>query len=112
MFDKVLIANRGEIAIRVMRAATELGKKTVAVYAEEDKLSLHRFKADESYLIGQGKGPVAAYLDIESIVATAKEKGVDIHRNDCVELVDDFPEKRRVYKVRARKFFGPWSHRG
>ena len=41
-----------------------------------------------------------------------KEKGVDIHRNDCVELVDDFPEKRRVYKVRARKFFGPWSHRG
>ena len=52
-FKKILIANRGEIAIRVMRAATELGKRTVAVYAEEDKLSLHRFKADEAYRIGE-----------------------------------------------------------
>ena len=77
MFRKILVANRGEIAIRVMRAANELGKKTVAIYAEEDKLGLHRFKADEAYLVGQGKGPVAAYLDIESIVALAKEKGVD-----------------------------------
>ena len=56
-FKKILIANRGEIAIRVMRAANELGKKTVAVYAEEDKLSLHRFKADEAYLIGEGLSP-------------------------------------------------------
>ena len=53
-FTKILIANRGEIAIRVMRAANELGKRTVAVFAEEDKLSLHRFKADEAYLIGEG----------------------------------------------------------
>ncbi len=59
-FSKILIANRGEIAIRVMRAATELGKRTIAVYAEEDKLSLHRFKADEAYQIGAGMTPVGA----------------------------------------------------
>ena len=57
-FRKILIANRGEIAIRIMRAANEMGKKTVAVYAEEDKLGLHRFKADEAYRIGEGLGPV------------------------------------------------------
>ena len=74
---KVLAANRSEIAIRIFRAATELGQRTVAVYAQEDRFAMHRFKADEAYLIGQGKGPVAAYLDIESIVAIAKEKGVD-----------------------------------
>ena len=61
-FNKILIANRGEIAIRIMRAANEMGKKTVAVFAEEDKLGLHRFKADEAYRIGHGMGPVAAYL--------------------------------------------------
>ena len=58
-FRKILVANRGEIAIRIMRAATELGKRTVAVYAEEDKLSLHRFKADEAYRIGEGLGKYA-----------------------------------------------------
>ncbi|MCB1404330.1 MAG: hypothetical protein KDJ81_16950, partial [Rhodobacteraceae bacterium] len=63
-FKKILIANRGEIAIRVMRAANEMGKRTVAVFAEEDKLSLHRFKSDEAYRIGEGLGPVAAYLEI------------------------------------------------
>ena len=76
-FKKILIANRGEIAIRVMRAANELGKKTVAVYAEEDKLSLHRFKADEAYKIGEGLGPVAAYLSIEEIIRVAKLSGAD-----------------------------------
>lgn len=59
-FKKILIANRGEIAIRVMRAVSEMGKTTVAIYAEEDKLGLHRFKADEAYRIGEGMGPVAA----------------------------------------------------
>ena len=59
-FRKILIANRGEIAIRVMRAANEMGKSTVAIFAEEDKLSLHRFKADEAYKIGEGLGPVAS----------------------------------------------------
>ena len=76
-FKKILIANRGEIAIRVMRAANEMGKKTVAVYAEEDKLGLHRFKADEAYRIGEGMGPVAAYLSIEEIIRVARESGAD-----------------------------------
>ena len=76
-FKKILIANRGEIAIRIMRAANEMGKKTVAVYAEEDKLGLHRFKADEAYKIGEGLGPVAAYLSIPEIIRVAKESGAD-----------------------------------
>src|ERR1700690_2064264 len=75
---RLLAANRNEIAIRVFRAATELGLRTVAIYAQEDRLSIHRFKADEAYLIGQGKGPVGAYLDIPSIVTLAKEKGVEL----------------------------------
>jgi pyruvate carboxylase len=72
-----LAANRSEIAIRIFRAATELGLRTVSIYAQEDRFAMHRFKADEAYLVGEGRGPVAAYLDIESIVAMAKEKGVD-----------------------------------
>src|SRR3954449_1542189 len=77
-FKKLLAANRSEIAIRVFRAATELDLRTVAIYAQEDRLSVHRFKADEAYLVGQGQGPVAAYLDIDGIVKLAKEKGVDL----------------------------------
>jgi pyruvate carboxylase len=76
-FKKILIANRGEIAIRIMRAANELGKRTVAVFAEEDKLSLHRFKADEAYRIGEGLGPVAAYLSIPEIIRVARAAGAD-----------------------------------
>src|ERR1041384_2212026 len=60
-----------------MRAATELGLRTVAIYSKEDRLSLHRFKAEEAYQIGEGKGPVQAYLDVDGIVALAHEKGVD-----------------------------------
>ncbi|WP_281016340.1 MULTISPECIES: pyruvate carboxylase [unclassified Minwuia] len=74
---KLLVANRSEIAIRVMRAANELGIRTVAVYTEEDKLALHRFKADESYLIGEGLGPVKAYLAIEEMIRIAKKAGCD-----------------------------------
>src|SRR3954465_2344535 len=74
---KLLALNRGEIAIRILRAANELKLKTVAVFSQEDRLSLHRFKADEAYLIGQGKGPVQAYLDVDGIVALAVEKEVD-----------------------------------
>ena len=76
-FKKLLAANRSEIAIRIFRAGTELNLRTVAIYAQADRFCLHRFKADEAYLVGEDKGPVAAYLDIESIVAVAKEKGVD-----------------------------------
>ncbi|MFM7375880.1 MAG: biotin carboxylase N-terminal domain-containing protein, partial [Chthoniobacterales bacterium] len=75
---KLLAANRSEIAIRAFRAATELGMRTVAVYAEEDRFSIHRFKADEAYVVGRGKGPVGAYLDIEGIVGLAVERGVDM----------------------------------
>jgi pyruvate carboxylase len=76
--EKLLVANRSEIAIRIMRAATELGLKTVAIYAEEDKLALHRFKADESYRVGAGLGPVKAYLDIDGIIAIAKKCGATL----------------------------------
>ena len=76
-FKKLLAANRSEIAIRIFRAGTELNLRTVAIYAQADRFCLHRFKADEAYLVGADKGPVAAYLDIESIVTIAKEKGVD-----------------------------------
>ena len=74
---KLLAANRSEIAIRIFRAANELDLRTVAIYSQEDRLALHRFKADEAYQVGAGKGPVEAYLDIAGIVALAKERGVD-----------------------------------
>jgi pyruvate carboxylase len=73
----LLIANRGEIAIRVMRAATELGMRTVAVYSQEDRFSLHRTKADEAYLVGEGKGPIDAYLDVDDIIRVAREAHAD-----------------------------------
>nr|WP_231863611.1 pyruvate carboxylase [Cephaloticoccus capnophilus] len=73
---KLMAANRGEIAVRIFRAGTELGLRTVAIYAEEDRLCIHRYKADEAYQVGHGLGPVAAYLDIPGIIALAKEKGV------------------------------------
>ncbi|WP_373951459.1 pyruvate carboxylase [Exiguobacterium acetylicum] len=75
--QKILVANRGEIAIRVFRAATELGIRTVAIYSREDMGSLHRYKADEAYRIGEGKKPIEAYLDIEDIIATAKKADCD-----------------------------------
>lgn len=73
----VLVANRGEIAIRVFRACYEMGIRTVAIYSKEDTLSLHRNKADEAYLVGEGKKPVEAYLDIDDIIRIAKEHDVD-----------------------------------
>lgn len=80
---RLMVANRGEIAIRVFRTATELGIETIAVYAEEDKLCLHRFKADESYLIGRGDhvakplGPIESYLSISEMIRVAREARVD-----------------------------------
>ena len=73
----VLVANRGEIAIRVMRAASELGLRTVAIYSQEDRFSLHRTKADEAYLVGRDKGPIEAYLDIEDVLRIAREAQVE-----------------------------------
>jgi len=76
-FKRLLVANRSEIAIRIMRAASELGIRTVAVFAQEDRFCPHRFKADEAYQLDKEKGPLGAYLDIEGIVSLAVEKGVD-----------------------------------
>ena len=74
---KLLVANRGEIAIRIFRAATELNIQTVAIYSNEDKNSLHRYKADESYLVGKDLGPAESYLNIERIIEVAKRANVD-----------------------------------
>ncbi len=105
-FEKILVANRGEIAIRVMRAANELGIKTVAVYAEEDKLGLHRFKADESYKIGEGLGPVAAYLSIEEMIRVAKSSGAQaIHPG--YGLLSENPDLVDACEREGIKFIGP-----
>ena len=105
-FRKILVANRGEIAIRVMRAANEMGKKTVAVFAEEDKLSLHRFKADEAYRIGEGMSPVGAYLSIPEIIRVAKMCGADaIHPG--YGLLSENPEFVEACVQAGITFIGP-----
>ena len=105
-FNKILIANRGEIAIRIMRAANEMGKKTVAVFAEEDKLGLHRFKADEAYRIGHGMGPVAAYLAIDEIIRVARDCGADaIHPG--YGLLSENPELVDACERNGIVFIGP-----
>src|SRR5918994_3068857 len=77
MFSKILVANRGEIAIRAFRAGYELGAKTVAVFPQEDRNSIHRQKSDEAYLIGEEGHPVRAYLDVDEIIRVARESGAD-----------------------------------
>jgi pyruvate carboxylase len=105
-FKKILVANRGEIAIRVMRAANEMGKKTVAVFAEEDKLSLHRFKADEAYRIGEGLSPVGAYLSIPDIIRVAKMSGADaIHPG--YGLLSENPDFVEACDQAGITFIGP-----
>ena len=105
-FRKILVANRGEIAIRVMRAANEMGKKTVAVFAEEDKLSLHRFKADEAYRIGEGLSPVGAYLSIPEIIRVAKMSGADaIHPG--YGLLSENPDFVEACDQAGITFIGP-----
>ncbi len=105
-FNKILIANRGEIAIRIMRAANEMGKKTVAVFAEEDKLGLHRFKADEAYRIGHGMGPVAAYLAIDEIIRVATDCGADaIHPG--YGLLSENPDLVDACERNGIVFIGP-----
>ena len=103
---KILVANRSEIAIRVFRAANELGLKTVAAYAEEDKLALHRFKADEAYLIGKGKGPVEAYLQIDEYIRIARISGADaIHPG--YGLLSESPEFVDACEDAGLIFIGP-----
>src|SRR5215831_11169333 len=103
---KLLALNRGEIAIRILRAANELGLRTVAIYSTEDKLALHRFKADEAYLVGEHKGPVEAYLDVEGIVALAAEKGVDaIHPG--YGFLSENPALPRACERAGITFVGP-----
>ena len=105
-FRRLLVANRSEIAIRVFRAATELGISTIAVYAEEDKLSLHRFKADEAYQIGKGKGPVEAYLSIDEVLRVAKEAKADaIHPG--YGLLSESPEFAQACAEAGIIFIGP-----
>ena len=105
-FQKILVANRGEIAIRILRAANEMGKRTVAIYAEEDKLGLHRFKADEAYRIGEGLGPVAAYLSIDEIIRVAKACGADaIHPG--YGLLSENPDFVDACAANGITFIGP-----
>ena len=102
----ILVANRSEIAIRVFRAANEMGIRTVAIYTKEDRFALHRFKADESYLVGNGQKPIAAYLDIPDIVRVAKEAGVDaIHPG--YGFLSENPEFAQACAAAGIAFIGP-----
>lgn len=103
---KLLAANRSEIAIRIFRAANELGLRTVAIYSQEDRLALHRFKADEAYQIGSGKGPVEAYLDIAGIVALGKAKEVDAIHPGYGFLAEN-AELARACEKAGITFIGP-----
>src|SRR5580704_11782217 len=102
----VLVANRGEIAIRVMRAASELGLRTVAIYSQEDRFSLHRTKADEAYLVGRDRGPIEAYLDIADVLRVAREARVDaIHPG--YGFLSENPEFARATRAAGIVFIGP-----
>ncbi len=103
---KILVANRSEIAIRVFRAANELGLRTVAIFAEEDKLALHRFKADEAYQVGKGLGPIEAYLNIADIIRIARECRADaIHPG--YGLLSESPEFAEACAEAGITFIGP-----
>jgi pyruvate carboxylase len=104
--QRLLAANRSEIAIRIFRAANELNLRTIGIYSHEDRLSLHRFKADEAYEIGAGKGPVEAYLDIPGIVALAREKQIDaIHPG--YGFLSENPAFARACDEAGITFIGP-----
>ncbi len=103
---KILVANRGEIAIRVLRAASELGIRTVAIFTHEDRYSLHKFKSDEAYQIGRDDEPLKPYLDIDTIVSMAKEKGVDaIHPG--YGFLSENVEFAKKCREEGIKFIGP-----
>lgn len=102
----LLVANRSEIAIRVMRAAAEMGIRTVSIYSHEDRFALHRFKADESYRVGEGKKPLQAYLDIEDIIRIARQAKVDaIHPG--YGFLSENPDFARACGVAGIRFIGP-----
>jgi Pyruvate carboxylase len=102
----LLVANRSEIAIRVLRAASELGIRTVAVFSNEDRFALHRFKADESYLVGAGKKPIQAYLDIDDIIRIAREAEVDaIHPG--YGFLSENPDFAVAVRAAGIAFIGP-----
>lgn len=109
MFRKILVANRGEIAIRAFRAAYELGAKTVAVYPYEDRNSLHRLKADEAYLIGEEGHPVRAYLDVAEIIRVAKESGADAIYPGYGFLSEN-PDLAAAAAASGITFIGPGQH--
>ena len=106
MFKKILVANRSEIAIRVFRAARELHIPSVGIYSAEDRLTLHRFNTRESYRVGEGKGPIEAYLDMEDIIRIAKESGADaIHPG--YGLLSENPEFAGLCRDSGITFIGP-----
>ncbi|HAG59281.1 MAG TPA: pyruvate carboxylase, partial [Arthrobacter bacterium] len=106
MFSKILVANRGEIAIRAFRASYELGAKTVAVFPNEDRNSIHRQKADEAYLIGEEGHPVRAYLDVAEVVRVAKESGADAIYPGYGFLSEN-PDLARAAQEAGITFVGP-----
>ncbi|MFY0674666.1 MAG: pyruvate carboxylase [Bacteroidia bacterium] len=106
MFKKILVANRGEIAIRIFRTCTELGITTVAIYTHEDRYSLHRYKADESYQIGKNEEPLKPYLDKEAIILLAKKRGVDaIHPG--YGFLSENAQFARMCRENGITFIGP-----
>src|SRR5574341_686166 len=106
---KLLVANRGEIAIRVFRACSELGISTVAIYAKEDEYSVHRFKADEAYMVGEGKKPIDAYLDSDDIVRIALESGAEAIHPGYGLLSENIDFARKV-EAAGLIFVGPTLH--
>lgn len=105
-FRKVLVANRGEIAIRIIRACKELGIRTIAIYSEDDKNSLFRTKADEAYKVGKGKSPIDAYLDIDEIISLAKSKDADaIHPG--YGFLSENPNFAEACEAAGLEFIGP-----
>ena len=106
MFQKLLVANRSEIAIRIFRAARELDIATVGIYSEEDRLTLHRFNTSESYLVGRGKKPIEAYLDVDSIIRVALDSGCDaVHPG--YGFLSENPEFAEQCAAAGITFIGP-----
>src|SRR5262245_5416160 len=105
-FHSVLVANRGEIAIRIFRACAELGIRTLGIYSQEDKTALHRYKADETYLVGRGRPPLQAYLDIDEILTIARRHGAEAIHPGYGFLAEN-PALARACEAAGIAFVGP-----